>query len=509
MDLSRDIKKNEILTTSNPEPQAGTTDVIENGLWVKARGWIRMIGAEEIGIERIHEESRTNQHPRDLCTFFFAANCNAATLATGFLSTTLYGLGWWDSFLCILAFNLVGALLPAFVAIFGPKLGLRTMILPRYCFGWWPAKFLAFLNVVNQLGWGIVNGISGAAVLYDVGDGNFPLSMSVLVVGLVAIAFGLLGYRMLHIYDRYSWFVMFVCFAIVAGFGAPHFLSVPMGSGSVEASNVLSFGTAIIGFEAAWLPVAADYGVYMKETVSPKKTFGWAYGGLVSSQVLLELLGAAIGTLSISNDPLFLDAYADRGIGGLIGTVFVGRGAAVRGFGKFVETLIGFSTAAVITTNIYSLGLSVQMISSKLIVVPRLVWSFIGSVIFLACAIAGREYLQEVLENFLLICAYWIVPFSTVIIVEHIIWRRNFDYDLTVYNDGTKLPYGFAAFISFLIGTVLSILCMSQTWWIGPIAMAIGGSEYGTDISWVLAPVAGLLIYPPLRTLECKLFGSW
>src|SRR2546423_10752576 len=37
-----------------------------------------------------------------------------------------------------------------------------------------------------------------------------------------------------------------------------------------------------------------------------------------------------------------------------------------------------------------------------------------------------------------------------------------------------KLPYGFAAFTAFWIGTILAILCMSQTWWVEPIALAVG-----------------------------------
>ncbi|KAJ5267905.1 purine-cytosine permease FCY2 [Penicillium angulare] len=54
-------------------------------IWTRLRQWSGMIGAEEFGIERILEHMRTDQHPRDYFTIFFAANCNAATLATGFL----------------------------------------------------------------------------------------------------------------------------------------------------------------------------------------------------------------------------------------------------------------------------------------------------------------------------------------------------------------------------------------------------------------------------------------
>lgn len=277
-----------------------------------------------------------------------------------------------------------------------------------------------------------------------------------------------------------------------------------MGSGSVEAAAVLSFGTAIIGFQTTWVPVAADYGVYMRETISDRKTFGWAFAGLFLSQILVEFLGAAVGTLSLSNQDLFTHAYESRGLGGLIGSVFEGHGVAIRGFGKFVEVLLGFSTVPIITVNIYSLGLSVQMITQRLLAVPRLVWSLLGSVAFMACAIAGRNHLEDVMSNFLLMVAYWIVPFCTVLFLEHFIWRRGYQYDLTACNDRRRLPRGIAASVAFVIGTALAVISMSQDWWIGPIAAGIGGSPYGTDISWILAFVASAVLYVPLRHFERK-----
>jgi len=502
--MTSEYESKEIKLTVDAAGDSAAGDLSEKSFWYKSRKWIRSIGAEELGIERIPEEMRTNQNPRDLFTVFFSANCNTATLALGFLGPTLFGLGWWDSFCCLLFFNLFGAIFPALLARFGPKLGLRTMIIPRYCFGWWPAKILAILNCINQIGWAMVNAISGASVLYDVGDGDLPLAVAVLIVGVLAIVMGLLGYKVLHIYDRYSWIVMLICFIIVAGFGARNYVNVPMGSGSLEASNVLSFSTAIIGFEIAWLPVAADYGVYMRETTKDRKSFWWAYGGFLTSQLFIELLGAAVGTLSLSTNTYFTDAYDARGIGGLIGASFGVYGKGARGFGKLIEVLLGLSCVAVITTNIYSLGLSVQMVSQKLLVVPRLVWSLIGSVIFLAAAMAGRDHLEEAMENFLLICAYWIVPFSTIVLVEHFIWRRGYKYDLTAWNDRTKLPYGVAASVAWVVGTVLSLLTMSQAWWVGPIAGGIGSSPYGTDISWILGFAATAVVYVPLRMWEQK-----
>ena len=340
------------------------------------RSWIKRIGAEETGIERIHEDLRTNQSPRDLFTLWTSANVGTATLAFGTLGPGLFFLGWWDSFCCLLFFNIIGALPPALMATLGPKLGLRTMTVQRFSFGYWPAKFLAFINLLNQIGWAMVNTIAGGDILYDVGNGHLPASVAVLIIGLVALIVGLFGYKRVHEYERYSWMVMLVCFCIVAGFGAKHFVNAPMGTGPGEISSVLSFGTAIIGFQISWAPIAADYAVYMRKETKVWKVFMYTFNGLFWSQFLIELLGVALMT-TIAH-PAFDAAYKTRGVGGLTGQIFEGYGSGVRGFGKFIQAILSFSVVAVVITNIYSLGLNVQMISDHLIKVPRLIWSLIG-----------------------------------------------------------------------------------------------------------------------------------
>lgn len=139
--------------------------------------------------------------------------------------------------------------------------------------------------------------------------------------------------------------------------------------------------------------------------------------------------------------------------------------------------------------------------------VPRLLWTLLGGVIFLVAAVAGRDHLQEVMEDFLNVIAYWLTPFLAIMFLEHICFRRGYDYELSAWNDPSKLPPGIAAIVVFCIGTVLAILCMSQTWYVGPIALAVGNAPYGTDISWELALGATVVLYIPLRWLERKYFG--
>ncbi|KAK3654869.1 hypothetical protein LTR56_003727 [Elasticomyces elasticus] len=448
-----------------------------SSMWLRMRSIIRKLGAEESGIERIPESMRTDQSPRDLFTLWASANVGTATMAFGTLGPALFGLGWWDSFCCVLFFNLIGALPPALQSTLGPKLGLRTLTIQRFSFGYWPAKLIAFINLINMIGWAMVNTIAGADILYDVGDGKLPASVAVLIIGLVALIIGMFGYHLVHRFER-----------------------------PTEISGILSFGTGIIGFQISWASIAADYGVYMRETHKPWKVFLYSYMGLFLSQFLVELLGVAL-MLTVTNSDAFAAAYDARGVGGLTGQLFVGYGSGVRNFGKFIQAILSFSTIAAVITNIYSLGLNAQMVSDRLIKVPRLLWSFVGGGGAIVAAVAGRDHLQEVMEDFLNVVAYWLTPFLTIMFLEHILFRRGFAYDVSAWEDPKRLPYGIAAFTCWSIGTVLAILCMSQTWWVGPIALKVGNPPFGTDISWELALGATMIMYPPARWLERRLTG--
>lgn len=47
-------------------------------------------------------------------------------------------------------------------------------------------------------------------------------------------------------------------------------------------------------------------------------------------------------------------------------------------------------------------------------------------------------------------------------------------------------------------------MSMSQVWYVGPIALAAGGSSQGVDLGWCMSLGLALIIYPPLRYLELK-----
>lgn len=113
--------------------------------------------------------------------------------------------------------------------------------------------------------------------------------------------------------------------------------------------------------------------------------------------------------------------------------------------------------------------------------VPRFVWNTIGVVIYTVCALAGRDSLSVIFQNFLALMGYWVAIWIALTLEEQVIFRKKGGYDWAVWDDRSKLPIGIAAFVAFLVGWGGAILCMAQAWYIGPIAKEVGKS--GADVS--------------------------
>ena len=81
-------------------------------------------------------------------TQWLAANMVVSSFAIGALATPVFGLGFADSILTILFFNLLGTIPVAFFSTFGPVFGLRQMVLSRFFFGFYGVKISACLVIL-------------------------------------------------------------------------------------------------------------------------------------------------------------------------------------------------------------------------------------------------------------------------------------------------------------------------------------------------------------------------
>ncbi len=63
-----------------------------------------------------------------------------SSFAIGLLGTGLFGMGFGDSCLTIVFINMLGITPVSYFSTFGPKFGLRQMVLSRYWFGFHGVK---------------------------------------------------------------------------------------------------------------------------------------------------------------------------------------------------------------------------------------------------------------------------------------------------------------------------------------------------------------------------------
>lgn len=249
--------------------------------------------------------------------------------------------------------------------------------------------------------------IVGAQLLNAV-NSNIDGYAGIIIIAAATFIVTLFGYKVVHLYEFWSWIPSFIVFLIVIGEFAHSgaFKKIPMGMGNAEAGSVLSFAASVFGFGTGWTSLAADYTVYQPRTVPRVKVFAWTFGGLVFPLLFTEILGLAVAT---ATDPPskdgFVNPYYDgyngsAKVGGLLAAVLfppLGR------FGQFCLVVLALSIIANNCPNMYSVTFSLQVLGRWTQAVPRFIWTFVATLVYCAIAIPGYSHFESVLEDFMLL----------------------------------------------------------------------------------------------------------
>jgi NCS1 nucleoside transporter family len=453
-------------------------------------------GIETHGIERVSPKTRAHVRIFDNFTMWLSANLVISTVSLGALAHAIFGLGFWDSFAIIVIFNILGTLPVAFFSTLGPKLGLRQMTISRFSFGWVGSKIMAIFNVAACIGWSTVNVIIGGQLISALSGGAIPTWAGILILAILTTAVSIYGYKYVHRYERYAWIPMAIIFVIMAVVAAPHFQAIPTPAMSAATiAGLISFGGAVYGFATGWSSYAADYNVNQPEDTPASRVFWLTFLGVFIPCVLLETLGVALTSVkALSN------------LSG--GDLLAGAVKPLGGFGTVIVVLLALSVIANNIPNDYSLGLSMQVLGPAFQRVNRAVWTLIGAVVYIVLAILFGANFSETLNSFLLVVAYWLGPWSIILILEHFVFRHK-EYNVDDWNTASKLPVGWAAIVSMAIGIVGAILGASQVLtingkevpFVGPVANLVN-PPYGMDVGFELGVVFALIAYLILRRIE-------
>ncbi|OJK03130.1 hypothetical protein ASPACDRAFT_76209 [Aspergillus aculeatus ATCC 16872] len=461
---------------------------------------------EARGIERVPENERMTKLTwvAYLQSFLLWVSINLAAnnITLGMLGPATYGLSFRDTALCAVFGALLGSIPAAWMATRGPVSGIRTMAFGRYSMGWWPSKLIVILNLIQMLGYCLIDSVVGGQILSAMSPhGNMSVAVGIVIIAIITWVIATFGIQVFHYYERFAFLPQLVVVSILFGVSAKHFDLSASSTGDARtiAGNRLSFFSLCVSSAITYTPLAADFFVYYPQNTSKWALSSLSLAGLICSFTMAIICGAGLGS-GVANYAKYSEAYS-VGAGALIVEGFSPLG----GFGKFCSVVVALGLIANTVAPSYSAGVDFQILGRYAEKVPRVLWNTFGAVIFTVCALAGRSNLSDIFTNFLALMGYWVVMWVVIILEEQLIFRFRSGYNWYAWNDPSKLPVGIAALIAFLVGWAGAILCMAQVWYIGPIARLVG--EYGADMGLYVAFSWTGLVYPPLRYLERRYFG--
>ncbi|KAH7418825.1 purine-cytosine permease FCY22 [Cadophora sp. MPI-SDFR-AT-0126] len=493
----RDLEKRGGTRSSAPVESSSVDEVLKpkSAVWRKILGW----GVEENGIIPVPLEKRTDERVFNLFTVWFTALLCLLPIPTGMLGTLGFGLSLRDSSLIIIFFTLLTTIPPAYMGTLGPKTGMRQMIQARYAFGLFGISIILLLNAATVTGFSVIAAVVGGQTLAAVSDSTISINVGIVITCIIALVVSFSGYKILHIYERYSWIPVFVAIVILVGCGAKNLAHQTVPEAPATAQSVLTFASLIAGFMIPFGGIVSDFGIYIDPSASRLKVFAYIYSGMVIPTIPLLILGAAIGG-AVPNVPEWDAANLANSVGGVVTAMLSPAGQ----FGKFVAVILALSVIGNIAISMYSIALNIQMFLPILTRAPRAAFSIITTVVLIPVSIEAAHNFFTSLENFLGVIGYWSASFVAIMIVEFVYIRKGdyTTYDHLIWRDGKILPPGIAALGAGIGSFGLVIPCMAQLWYEGPIAKKTG------DIGFEVAFCLSVILYVPFRLLEITIRGG-
>lgn len=116
--------------------------------------------------------------------------------------------------------------------------------------------------------------------------------------------------------------------------------------------------------------------------------------------------------------------------------------SAVGGFGKFCGVVVALCVISNNVPGTYAAALDYQVLGRYGKMVPRYLWVCAIVLVYFVCAIAGRDYLFGIFQNFLALMGYWVVIFVSIVLEEHLIFRPNGVFNWSAWENKEHLPIG-------------------------------------------------------------------
>lgn len=165
------------------------------------------------------------------------------------------------------------------------------MVQSRFSWGYYGSIIPSLLNVISMQGYLILNCIIGgqslAAVSHHLND-----TLGIVIVGVISLLVTFCGYRVVHIFETYSWIPKALGLLVILGVGGKHLnqsTSSLFAPTATSANAILSFGCFVASAVIGWCTLTPDYGVYHDAEALSLRIFTYTYLGLLTSNALISV----------------------------------------------------------------------------------------------------------------------------------------------------------------------------------------------------------------------------
>ena len=218
---------------------------------------------------------------------------------------------------------------------------------------------------------------------------------------------------------RYAFIPQLVAIFVLIGSAGKSFdtSAVSVGPAGTLTANRCSFFAlqfaSIIGFSA----ISADFYVYYPTTTPKWITFATTWMGIWVPLIFCNIVGVGIAT-GVAINPVWSDAYSVSS-GALLLACYNGLGS----FGSFCVIILAVGSITTFAPCTYAAALTFQVLGRYAKATPRWVLCVLITIIELVCSVAGRNSLFNIFENFLPIMSYWVCPWLTIALEEHLLFH--------------------------------------------------------------------------------------
>lgn len=424
--------------------------------------------------------------------FWFLGNFHFFTISIGFVGPGMGLSAGWTTLAGALGI-MFGTLFMAFHGSQGPEMGLPQMIQSRAQFGYRGVIVALLATLFVFVGFNVVNVslmVDGVHNVFGI-DGGFVAVAAVAIGALLAIY----GHDLMH--RTFTWALVatlplyaLVTLALVFGHAAPS--SAPVSS-TPSGFNWIGFATQFAiaaSYNISYAPYVSDYSRYLPKQTSRAKLIAVIFAGASLSGAWMIGLGAWLAQKLHAADALV--AMNDVGA------------SLVPGLGKLIAfvSLAGF--LPIIALNAYSAMLTVLTGIDSIVPIKPTRRARVASILaistfVLACVFAIRGNGIALLQTFLTLMLYFLVPWTAVNLVDYFFVSRG-HYAIAHFFTPSGL-YGawqLRGILSYLIGFASMVPFfyvfdaeVNREVFVGPFARMLGG----VDVAWLVGLIVSGGVY--------------